>query len=293
MSNLNSICPICSSTKNAVSWKYSQWEIVHCEICDLEYAWPFESGDLDYYENHETYSELYDQVKSGNIHPGNFAISRKIDLALKDYGKLPPKSGSLRILDYGCGSGYYASQLNHSGNQVFAVDFNPEMIRIAKEIYSLNAAVKSTDDLLGESMCFDIIICNQVLEHVDAPLNLLTALRNLLADRGILFISVPNRNYIRAKSALISGKLPDANYPPHHLSFWSEISLKKALYKAGFNECESYIQTYPEVFQTEARLNQIFGRKTSRMMSVIMCRLGEVLNIPGAHLFGIGINKDF
>ena len=286
----NYICPICKGLSKTISWKYLHWDIVKCATCNLEFAWPFRAGELDYYENHETYSKLYSQVKSGDIHPGNLAISREIDLVLKKYGRPYPETHTLKVLDYGCGSGYYSSKLNHSGNQVFAVDFNPEMIRIAKEIYSLNAVVKSAEDLLKESMRFGLIICNQVLEHIDDPIKLLIALRSLLSNGGILFISVPNRNFIRAKSALIKGKLTAANYPPHHISFWSEFSLKQAFYEAGFTQCESYTQTYPEALQTEARLKQIFDSKNSRVLSVLTSKLGKIFNIQGAHLFGVGVS---
>ena len=281
-------CPVCQSEEEKIKWVFQQWKIIGCTQCDLEFAWPFEPGDLAYYRVHETYSQLYKQVAIGDIPPGNRAIAEAIDRALDLYVHQP--MNKIRVLDYGCGSGYFAAHFKHRGWDVVGLDFNPEMVRVAQEFFGVKVLIKSGEELVIEEWKFDLIMLNQVLEHVGDPAKLLITLGKLLSQDGILFVSVPNRNFIRASKKLREGKLPEANYPPHHISFWSVRSLNMALSAAGFKVLQCSAQTYPEVIQAEISLCNRFGKigGVSRIIALLAAYGGNILNIPGVNLIAIG-----
>jgi len=254
----------------------------------LEFAWPFVPGDLAYYSVHEAYRQLYKQVGIGDIPPGNRAIVDAIDHAMDNFVYQP--MNKIRVLDYGCGSGFYAAHLKHRGCDVVGADFNPEMVRVAQEHFGIKVFIKSAEELLIEEWKFDLIILNHVLEHIGDPAYLLNTLGKLLIDGGIIFISVPNRNYIRTSKKLREGKLPEGNYPPHHISFWSIRSLSMSMSAAGFKVLQCSAQTYPEAIQAEISLTDRFGKigKVPRVIALLASYAGSLLNLPGVNLFAVG-----
>ena len=131
-----------------------------------------------------------------------------------------------------------------------------------------------------------------MIEHVEQPVELLEQFKKILNKNGILFISVPNRNFIRAKSDLISGKLPEANYPPHHISFWNEKSLNFAMQKAGLKTVKTSIQSYPEYMQTEITLKKHLPILLARYFAKASAIIGKRMNIQGVHLFSYGSSND-
>ena len=70
-------CPICKSEAKNIIWIYKYWQIIECCECELQFSWPFELGNLEYYAEHQTHNGLYEQVKNGNTPPGNFAMARQ------------------------------------------------------------------------------------------------------------------------------------------------------------------------------------------------------------------------
>jgi SAM-dependent methyltransferase len=281
-------CPICHMGRQYKVWTYSKWQMYRCSQCDVEYSWPFISGDLNYYNNHASYKNIEIETQSGNIPPANLAIADKIKKIILLLLKNNKENTKLKVLDYGCGVGWYAALIKQMGHEVIAVDFNPEMTRIARKLFNINAYVTSLAELKKNANTFNLIICNQVLEHVESPVELLILFEQLLEKNGKLFISVPNRNFIRAKSKLISGKLPEANYPPHHISYWNNNSLDFAMRKAGFSTVVTTIQNYPESMQTENKLKRYFSNNLAKLISKIVDFIGKKLNIQGVHLFTIG-----
>ncbi len=105
----------------------------------------------------------------------------------------------LRILDIGCGGGILTESLAKAGGDVMGIDMSKEAIDVAKEHakqqglvieYELNLAEELAKQHAGE---FDIITCMELLEHVPAPMSLITACSKLLKNNGHIFFSTINR----------------------------------------------------------------------------------------------------
>ena len=80
-----------------------------------------------------------------------------------------PKLSGEKVLDLGCGYGYYTDYFRSIGGDVIGVDGSPAMIEIAKEKYpdSAFAVADITGKLPFEDGAFDIVFCNQVLMDID------------------------------------------------------------------------------------------------------------------------------
>lgn len=97
-----------------------------------------------------------------------------------------------RILDYGCGSGATSRLLCKRGATVTAVDANAKVERNFEntKIEFLNAADEAR---IWRDYEFDIVILQDVLEHLIEPEATLKKIRNALKPGGLIYISTPNR----------------------------------------------------------------------------------------------------
>ena len=97
-----------------------------------------------------------------------------------------------KVLDLGCGYGYYTDYFRSIGGEVTGVDGAPAMIDIAKEKYpdSAFAVVDITGKLPFENDEFDIVFCNQVLMDIDQVESVLEECRRVLKPGGIFYYSI-------------------------------------------------------------------------------------------------------
>jgi SAM-dependent methyltransferase len=97
-----------------------------------------------------------------------------------------------RVLDCGCGAGSYAVEYARLGAKTVGVEYQREKLRRAPGVL-LMAADASALPLASES--FDVVVLNEVLEHVPDQRQVLSELRRVLVPRGRLVLMSPNRLY--------------------------------------------------------------------------------------------------
>jgi SAM-dependent methyltransferase len=103
-----------------------------------------------------------------------------------------PFHGEGRLLDFGCGSGWYAERMRRRGWAVSGLDFNPYAALQVKRRFGIPVFVGSLPhpDVKPES--FDVITMGSVLEHVHHPQQVVAAAARVLRPEGLLVILVPN-----------------------------------------------------------------------------------------------------
>lgn len=117
--------------------------------------------------------------------------AQKIDRLLK----LQSKEKPIRILEIGAGSGHIAHYFVNRPNlrsDVFAVDVEDQ--RQVFDGYTF-ATVKDTHLPFADEW-FDVVISNQVIEHVgerEAQKHHLSEIRRVLAADGVAYLAAPNR----------------------------------------------------------------------------------------------------
>ncbi|MBD3881919.1 class I SAM-dependent methyltransferase [Phormidium tenue FACHB-886] len=109
-----------------------------------------------------------------------------------------PKTPNLRVLNAGCGSGEMNVLLAQNPTwQVEAIDVDPEAVRISEQLKAehqldnLTVWQCSIEALERPLEYYDVIVSNDVLEHIKEDVPAMKKLADLLNPHGVLCISVP------------------------------------------------------------------------------------------------------
>jgi len=101
------------------------------------------------------------------------------------------------LLDIGCGGGLLCEPFARLGAKVTGIDASKANIEVAKihakkTNLSINYINKMPEELKNKQ--FDIILCMEVIEHVDNVKLFVKSCAKLLKKNGIIFFSTINRN---------------------------------------------------------------------------------------------------
>jgi len=154
---------------------------------------------------------------------------------------LPRSEEPLRILDLGCGNGYWAVPLTGAGHRVVGVDGSVQRIENARrEVPQARfEQLDIGDDLLarlGEEP-FDVVISTEVVEHLFLPGVWADACFASLRPGGRLICSAPYHGYLKNLLIALSGSWDRHHHTLRaggHIRFFSEATLRKLLERAGF-----------------------------------------------------------
>ncbi len=106
-----------------------------------------------------------------------------------------PKDKSIKILDFGGGSGLFSLELRERGySNMHLVDASLSQCRQAREKRLKNVYVGDENYVIRhfEEGTFDFILMCDVIEHLERPVNTLLKIRKVLKLHGLLFITYPN-----------------------------------------------------------------------------------------------------
>ena len=104
------------------------------------------------------------------------------------------KGRPLRVLDFGCGTGFEANILIEAGcvsrvGELVCYDLSPEMLDVCRQsLENSPIPVKYTadrDELFNQSEPFDVLITNALLHHLTDPLVTINELLPILTDDAI------------------------------------------------------------------------------------------------------------
>ncbi|MDC0413167.1 bifunctional 2-polyprenyl-6-hydroxyphenol methylase/3-demethylubiquinol 3-O-methyltransferase UbiG, partial [Pelagibacteraceae bacterium] len=104
---------------------------------------------------------------------------------------------NLTLLDIGCGGGLLCEPFARLGAQVTGIDASKNNIEVAKvHAQKTNLQIQYLNKLPEEikNKKFDVILCMEVIEHVDNVNFFIESCSRLLNKNGIIFFATINRN---------------------------------------------------------------------------------------------------
>jgi SAM-dependent methyltransferase len=163
--------------------------------------------------------------------------------AWQRFGARPSFAG-LRVLDFGCGFGAFSIRAAEEGASVVGLDLDQQEIASAREIARerfaeldvkyVNAPVESLDE------CFDVIITNEVLEHIVDLAGCLRSLFDHLNPGGLMYAGWGPLWYSPAGGHQMTVKVGGLPVPWSHLIKPLASSYVRAIERRRFAEAPQY-----------------------------------------------------
>jgi SAM-dependent methyltransferase len=142
-----------------------------------------------------------------------------------------------RLLEVGCGNGAFLATAASSGWSAVGVDFDPRAVAAAASLPGVQAWAGDLLEAPFEESDFNAIVMNNVLEHLDRPLETLTRCRQLLKPGG-RFVAVTPNSRSMGHGLFKSGWR--GLEPPRHLNIFGPTSLRKIARQAGFSNVTTF-----------------------------------------------------
>ncbi|MFT6955214.1 MAG: 2-polyprenyl-3-methyl-5-hydroxy-6-metoxy-1,4-benzoquinol methylase [Halieaceae bacterium] len=160
--------------------------------------------------------------KYGSTNP----IVRKIMAGFHNaLDELVDKANPTSIHEVGCGEGYWVKEWNSRGIAARGSDFSEKVIEIAREnaeeagLATNLFEAKSIYDLLPNIDGADLIVCCEVMEHLENPEEAFRALK-ALGSRNVI-LSVPREPVWCALNLVRFKYISSLGNTPGHIQHWS------------------------------------------------------------------------
>jgi SAM-dependent methyltransferase len=181
-----------------------------------------------------------------------------------------------RVLDAGCGTGYGLAMLLAEGPEsVTGVDLSEEAMADAGRLLGEQAELVRADvrDLPFDDDTFDLVVCFEVIEHVERQRDALDELKRVLRPSGVLLISSPNRDVY-----------PPGN--PHHVREYRPEELQAELEERFEN-----VKLYRQHPWLASALLPDESLAADEPRQVLAAAVGERLD-PGSETYTVAVAGD-
>jgi len=142
---------------------------------------------------------------------------------------------NIAVLDAGCGDGVNLKYLRDLQlSSLYGLEYNP--VRVVRAKGCVPAACIVLGDLLNNPFkkeSFDIILLNQVLEHISEDLDVLRELHRILKPGGILILGVPNEGCLIAqlRNNIVQREIKRTS---DHVQQYTEFAIRNKLSQSGW-----------------------------------------------------------
>ncbi len=148
--------------------------------------------------------------------------------------------GGRTLLDIGCGEGFLLNYFAERGWEAEGIDFTQEGVSrffpgLADKV-RVGSLFRIIDEIRAAGTRYDVVVCNNVLEHVRDPSQLMSSIKELLNAGGVCRVVVPNDDSITHVEIVGRGLAPRDFWvcPPDHLNYFNVESLRRTLQESGF-----------------------------------------------------------
>lgn len=130
------------------------------------------------------YDSFIDKVLGENIRPNILE-------------KLNEEENLGRLIEFGCGTGYFTKTLANKSKSIASTDISEEMLEIAKErLKGIEFQVMDIQDCKFDDETFDTAFMGLVLLFADDPKKALKESRRILKPEGKLIIADPDISFL-------------------------------------------------------------------------------------------------
>jgi len=234
-------CRHCGSTASFVRYDFPEHHraIRECGQCRLMVLDPMPTREElqavygeGYFENEELTradpSRVYGYVDYISERIAKQSGYRRICEQLKRDAR--PARKPARLLDYGCGLGFFLDAAFDHGFDVEGAEFNPHARVYIERRYRY--PVFGPEEIAARER-YDVITMFDVIEHLHEPFDTITELRGRLNDDGVLLLLTMDSTSVTSR--LLGRRLEDFRRIREHLYFFDRANLSSILEQRGFD----------------------------------------------------------
>lgn len=247
----------------ALSVKRGNVRLVMCSNCGFIFNADFDIKVMNYdaeYQNEQARSPYFQRY-----------LRKLMELFIEK------RFNEMKIIEIGCGKGYFLEMLRENGFDVIGFDPAHEggSPYIIKDYFS-----DKYSDLNA-----DLIVLRHTLEHIQNPLRFLHSIGSAVGYRGMIYIEVPDFRWIIKKKAFW-----DIFY--EHCNYFSLESLGSLFQKSEqgslFSNQYMYLLSDLSNLRDQAKPNTTSPPSTSQLKKQLNFYQGFVRDHPGMLVWGAG-----
>ncbi|WP_304912430.1 bifunctional 2-polyprenyl-6-hydroxyphenol methylase/3-demethylubiquinol 3-O-methyltransferase UbiG [Hydrogenophaga sp.] len=223
-------CPVCNCSMRAglAIWHFE------CDGCGYEMA-RFQPA-INEVLAHEKIDETSRATGLQALRVENF--NRLLEVIVQS----GPRTG--RLLDVGCAHGWFLEAAKKQGFDAVGIEPDLNIFKVTTQ-RELSVRQGYFPDVLGEAERFDVIVFNDVFEHIPDMIATLNGCKEHLTPNGVLVLNLPSssgffyriaRLLMRLHIKSFFERLWQKGLPSPHLHYFSAANIQLLLHANGFEE---------------------------------------------------------
>lgn len=233
-------CPLCDGKRGRRVWREDDYQYISCATCHT--VWADIAADEYASQRHNVWDDNEVTPETADFYGRARERSHNQFLHV-----VAPRPG--RLLDVGCGLGYFLQRARDSGWTVRGCDTSAAWVRTTND--RIGAPVASVGELrtaIAPEERFDVITAWDVIEHVHDPVSFLRDLASRLAPGGQIFLRTPNLVYVLPLYALRRRLGHEVGLEPtNHVVYFTAATMRRALARAGLQPLRWPVLAPPQV----------------------------------------------
>ena len=175
--------------------------------------------------------------------------------------------GGVRLLEVGCGHGWFLEAAAARGAEVTGIEPDPEIGGLARA-RGLAVLAGLFPEAVPAGRCYDVVVFNDSFEHLPEPRAAAAACRDLLAPGGLAVVNLPLSSGVFYRTALALDRLGrgaaldrlwQRGLPSPHLGYYRQHHLARLFAGAGLAEVHRSTLRTLEVAGLWSRLTYVDG----------------------------------
>jgi len=233
-------CILCSNTDRTLLFQQDEWTVFKCSGCGLGFLSPRPTAiELGRYYERGYFDSHYDKGLKKDSPEMNKRLSQERH-RISFFRSLKPGG---RILDIGCGMGYFLYACSLRGYDAEGMDISDDSTAYIRSELGLKVKTDAAGTVDYEEGSFDVITMWHFLEHCHDPREYLSSAWRWLKKDGILVVDVPNHEGTDARkiwSGWTGWSLP------YHLYHFTPRTLDGLMERHGFavSRSKDYLSEY-------------------------------------------------
>jgi 2-polyprenyl-3-methyl-5-hydroxy-6-metoxy-1,4-benzoquinol methylase len=180
-------CVLCRSSRTSVLFKREQYIMVRCKKCGLIYRLPQVKKNQYLKEIKKHYTEI------DPSHRVAYSRNKLYERFLSRIERTKKKDS--KLLDVGCGIGYFLFLARKHGYDAYGLELIPELVEAGIQNYGLDIRCADFEEANFPENYFDFITLWNVFDELPDPLSSIYKIKKILKPGAFLFMRMPNATF--------------------------------------------------------------------------------------------------